>query len=142
MTNNQPRTKEKNERIADISAAAKKIFLKKGYFSSTVDEIAIEAGVSKGTVYLYFKNKDELYASLMLPSIEEFTQMLLQFEADVYDKKYMTGSAIVMRFYDWMVKLYEYDPEALRILQVYQLLDLSQLMDENTREKGTVNLIV
>jgi AcrR family transcriptional regulator len=135
MTQGQPRTKEKDQRTAEIAAAAKEIFLKKGYFGSTVEEIARGAGVSKGTVYLYFKNKDELYASLMLPSIEESVEMLLGFEKDVADRKYKKGSDIVMRFHDWLVKLYQYDPESLRILQVYQLLDLSRVMDEKAREK-------
>jgi AcrR family transcriptional regulator len=135
MIQGQPRTKEKDERIAEISAAAKKIFLEKGYFNSTVEEIAKEAGVSKGTVYLYFKNKDELYASLMLPSIGDVNQMLRRLEADVVSKKYKTGSEIVMRFHDWMSKLYKRESEGLRILQVYQLLDLSKVMDEKARQK-------
>jgi AcrR family transcriptional regulator len=138
MAQGQPRTKEKNERIADITAAAEKIFLSKGYFSSTIEEIAKEAGVSKGTVYLYFKNKEELYASLMLPSIGEFTQMLLRFETDVKNKKYRTGLEIVMRFHDWLVRLFKNDPEALRILQVYQLLDLSKVMDSIARERHMI----
>jgi len=40
--------------------------------------------------------------------------MLLEFERDVADKKYKTGSEIVMRFHDWMVKLYESDSGYLR----------------------------
>jgi TetR/AcrR family transcriptional regulator, fatty acid metabolism regulator protein len=54
-------TKKKNmdkyERILD---AAIKVFAEQGYFQSTVAQIAKEAGVADGTIYLYFKNKDDI----------------------------------------------------------------------------------
>ena len=40
-----------------------KVFAKKGYFKTTVDDIAKEVGIAKGTVYLYFKDKPSLYIS-------------------------------------------------------------------------------
>ncbi len=49
-----------------IIEAAKRIFTKKGFHGATVDEIAAEAGVAKGTVYLYFKSKAELFAQVAL----------------------------------------------------------------------------
>lgn len=51
----------KRERIL---RAAIKIFSHKGFFSSKVSEIARAAGVADGTIYLYFKNKDDLLISL------------------------------------------------------------------------------
>ena len=69
-------------------AAAKAVFFEKGYFSATIDEIARRADITKGTVYLYFKSKDDLYASLMLPDVDQFTQMLLNIERDVSAKKF------------------------------------------------------
>lgn len=131
----KPRTKEKEERVKEIIAAAKAVFFEKGYFGSTIDEIAQRAGISKGTVYLYFKNKDELYASLMLPMVDEFTELLLEFERDVSQKKYKTGSEIVMKFYEIFTQLYQYDPDSLRVFQVYHLLDLSEVMGKSVRKK-------
>ncbi len=46
--------------------AAKRVFSAKGFNKSTMEDIAKEAELSPGTLYLYFKNKDELYASLTL----------------------------------------------------------------------------
>lgn len=46
-----------------IIRAGLKIFSKKGYFKATVDDIAKDAGIAKGTVYLYFKDKPSLYIS-------------------------------------------------------------------------------
>ena len=44
----------------DILAAAVKVFAKDGFFKTKVSAIAKEAGVADGTIYLYFKNKDDI----------------------------------------------------------------------------------
>ena len=46
--------------------AAKRVFVEKGFDRATMEDIAREAELSAGTLYLYFKNKNELYASLTL----------------------------------------------------------------------------
>ena len=46
-----------------ILAAAERIFARHGFFAARVTEIAKEAGVADGTIYLYFKNKDDLLIS-------------------------------------------------------------------------------
>lgn len=52
---------DKHRRILD---AAVKVFAQKGFSRSKVSEIAREAGVADGTIYLYFKNKDDILISL------------------------------------------------------------------------------
>src|SRR3954467_14034025 len=52
---------DKRERIL---AAAEVIFARHGFFAARVSEIAKEAGVADGTIYLYFKSKDDLLISL------------------------------------------------------------------------------
>jgi TetR/AcrR family fatty acid metabolism transcriptional regulator len=47
-----------------ILRAAVKVFAQKGYFNSKVSDIAGEAGIADGTVYLYFKSKDEILHSI------------------------------------------------------------------------------
>jgi len=59
----------KQERIL---RAAQDIIAEKGPHETTIDDIAARAGVAKGTVYLYFKNKDSLLASLMQIGLEAF----------------------------------------------------------------------
>lgn len=56
------RKKEANTRDRIIKNASK-LFTKKSFFKTTVDDIAQATGVAKGTVYLYFKNKQELYTA-------------------------------------------------------------------------------
>jgi TetR/AcrR family fatty acid metabolism transcriptional regulator len=55
-----------------ILRAATKVFARNGYFNSKVADIAREAGVADGTVYLYFKNKDDVLISLVNQTMEEF----------------------------------------------------------------------
>ena len=58
--------REREMRRQQIMVAAKRLFSLKGFEKSTMEDIAREAELSPGTLYLYFKSKDELYASLCL----------------------------------------------------------------------------
>ena len=51
---------EKNNKYHLILEAAVKVFARQGFHQSTVAQIAKEAGVADGTIYLYFKNKDDI----------------------------------------------------------------------------------
>ncbi len=55
------RTKKKNmDKYHRILEAAVKVFAEQGFYQSTIAQIAKEAGVADGTIYLYFKNKDDI----------------------------------------------------------------------------------
>jgi TetR/AcrR family transcriptional regulator len=58
------RDREKLQRRQAILDAAKELFFEKGYFHTTMEAIAEKAELGKGTIYLYFSNKDELYISV------------------------------------------------------------------------------
>lgn len=60
------------DKRAAILRAASSVFAEKGYFNSKVADIAKAAGVADGTVYLYFKNKDDILHSLFDRAMEEF----------------------------------------------------------------------
>jgi len=64
---------DKRERILD---AAERVFAQHGFFAARVSEIAKQAGVADGTIYLYFKSKDELLISLFESRMERFNQLL------------------------------------------------------------------
>ena len=51
---------EKNNKYHQILEAAVRIFARQGFYQSTIAQIAKEAGVADGTIYLYFKNKDDI----------------------------------------------------------------------------------
>lgn len=59
------RNNEQLARRTAILKAAREVFFAKGFMSATIDEIADRCGLAKGTIYLYFKSKEELYVSIM-----------------------------------------------------------------------------
>jgi AcrR family transcriptional regulator len=53
-----------------IIDAARSVFARKGFTRSIIDEIAQEAGIAKGTVYLYFRSKKEIYRAVLDQDME------------------------------------------------------------------------
>jgi len=60
-----PRPDVSEERKDQIVSAAEEVFTQKGLDNARMDDIAEETGLSKGTLYLYFKNKDDLIAAVL-----------------------------------------------------------------------------
>ena len=70
---------DKRERIL---AAAERVFARRGFFASRVSEIAKDAGVADGTIYLYFKSKDDLLISLFENRMKQVNETLRAAIAD------------------------------------------------------------
>lgn len=64
MGTQERKEREKERRRSEILNAAEKVFFTKGLHNATMDEVADEAELSKGTVYLYFKNKEDLFFAI------------------------------------------------------------------------------
>ncbi len=62
-------TRRKQARPAEILDAALSVFAEKGYAGTRMDDIARRAGVTKGTIYLYFDNKEAVFKTLVRDSI-------------------------------------------------------------------------
>jgi len=60
-----PQPDRVQERRQQIMQAAMSCFARKGYYKTTMDDIVVESGLSKGTLYWYFRSKDELFFSLV-----------------------------------------------------------------------------
>jgi len=70
------RLREKNQRKKSILEVAGRLFKTKGFFNTTIEEIAREAELSVGTVYLYYKSKEELYVSMVFEAMDIFGEHL------------------------------------------------------------------
>jgi AcrR family transcriptional regulator len=57
--------RRKAERPAEIAAAALECFAERGFAATRLDDVARRAGVTKGTLYLYFPNKEELFKAVV-----------------------------------------------------------------------------
>lgn len=66
----QPRWQRRAEnRPGEICTAAIEVFAEKGFAAARLDEIARRAGVSKGTLYLYFKDKEDLFRAVVRDTV-------------------------------------------------------------------------
>ena len=65
-------------RTTGILEAARKVFAKRGFNDATVDDIAAAAGVAKGTVYLYYRSKREIYFAALKLGIEQMYATLVE----------------------------------------------------------------
>ncbi|MBX7219833.1 MAG: TetR family transcriptional regulator [Blastocatellia bacterium] len=68
-----------------ILRAAITVFARNGFFNSKVADIAREAGVADGTVYLYFKNKDDLLLSIINEALDEANERIRREMAELTD---------------------------------------------------------
>ena len=75
-------SRRKDARPAELLAAALDLFVEKGYAATRVDEVARRAGVSKGTLFLYFSSKEELFKAVVRAHISgRFTQWNEEFDS-------------------------------------------------------------
>jgi AcrR family transcriptional regulator len=88
-----------DERPREICAAALEVFAEKGFAAAKLDEIASRAGVSKGTLYLYFKDKADLFRAVVrdaiAPNVQALTSALSTLEAPLPDvvRMFLAGFA-------------------------------------------------
>lgn len=72
--------RRKQDRPQELLAAALQLFVERGYAATRLEDVAAQAGVSKGTLYLYFENKEALFKSVvrtnMLPLLAEAESMI------------------------------------------------------------------
>jgi TetR/AcrR family transcriptional regulator len=114
------RDREKEQRIQSILNAAQKIFSEKGYLKATMEEIAWEAEVTKPTVYLYFKAKDYLFFTLMLPLLENIRQELEEVEKKLESGRITDGVLLIRACFKAFYRGYRHSPEVFRIIQLFQ----------------------
>lgn len=87
---NAPRwVRRKEARPQELLAAALDQFVERGYAATRLDDVAAQAGVSKGTLYLYFTNKEELFKAVVrenvLPVLDAAEEIIDKFEGGSAD---------------------------------------------------------
>src|SRR5438270_8734118 len=69
-------SRRKDERPAEIVSAALALFAERGFGATKLDDVARAAGIAKGTIYLYFATKEDLFRAVvrqeLLPTLERF----------------------------------------------------------------------
>ena len=86
----EPRwTRRKEARPEEITAAALDLFVERGYAATRLEDVAARAGVSKGTLYLYFTSKEELFKAVvregLVSPIAEMRGLVDQFDGSTFE---------------------------------------------------------
>ncbi|MDQ7783625.1 MAG: TetR/AcrR family transcriptional regulator [Desulfomonilaceae bacterium] len=99
-------------RRQQILEAAKRIFARCGFKGATIEEIAGEAELSTGTLYLYFKSKDEIYFSLNMKILTFLNRKLKALKA----RNEPSLRTRIRECLHVFLSMYHYDPFAVRFL--------------------------
>lgn len=72
-----------------ILSSSKKLFLEKGYEKTTIREIISCSGVLSGSIYHFFKNKEDIFKSLVLELFDEYEQRVIKHFGDIKEPKFL-----------------------------------------------------
>ena len=134
--------REKEQRRNDIIDAAEKVFFNKGFDNATMEEIAEQAELSKGTIYLYFKSKDELLFAIDLRAMKIL--MSLFRESVNRDKSTIDNLLEIGRAYVRFSREYEHYFRALLHFEGGESFNMSHVSCEqiNFHEEDPMNFLI
>jgi AcrR family transcriptional regulator len=85
-------------RQSEIIEAARKVFAEKGYIAATVDEIAALAALAKGTIYVYFDSKEQIYNAVLENDLDALRALTLEKIAAAETAKEKISAYVNARF--------------------------------------------
>jgi TetR/AcrR family fatty acid metabolism transcriptional regulator len=119
------------EKYTRIIAAATKVFARKGFYKAKVSDIAHEAGVADGTIYIYFNHKDDILISLFEEKMQEVLDNMekqINSETDPFAK--------IEKFAFLHLRLIQDNKDMAEIIQV-ELRQSDKFMKDYHNEKFT-----
>lgn len=136
------RKRERENRKNAILKAARKLFFEKGFRQVTVENIARKAEFSKGSIYLYFNSKEEIYSQILLNDIDKFHDRV----ADILQGPSSASEALI-RVAEIYVDFFLNDRELFRILMNFMLHNKDMNLPEDINHhiikttNRTINII-
>lgn len=135
--------REKERRRQQIIVAAKRVFVRKGYGRATMESIAKEAELSTGTLYLYFRNKSELWGTL---AVRVLQYLVIRLD-HLHSQTELDPKGKISQLKAVLLDAYEFDP--MTINKLFNLQPSKTLKKLNTDinfeikslERQTVNKI-
>jgi len=139
----KPRQNRSKETKKQIVLAAYELFCEKGYFKTSTNEIALLAGVSIGSFYAYFKNKDQVFSEVLAKYHEDFRSAqedLLQ-NPELFAGNYRKSLRLI---FDKLIKIHEDSKEFNRELTVlaFYNAELADILRRNKQETLDVTMKV
>ena len=140
MGTEERKAREKERRRNQIIDAAERVIFSKGLEQSTMDEIAEEAELSKGTLYLYFKNKNELYLAITQRGSDILNSRFAKVFARGHEH---TGIELIRLIGETYLNFVRENPDYFKAFMYYESLsnveelkesEFAQNCEENRRE--------
>lgn len=103
-----------------IRRAALAVFARRGFHGTTVEDIAQEAGIAKGTIYLYYASKEEILIAIF----RRYIDAMLDFVDGLLDSA-LSVSEILAEFVKRQIDMIREEPDLMRVLSRRSLLALS-----------------
>jgi len=116
--------REKEERIRHIQNCAAAVFYQKGFADATMEEIAQRAELSKATLYLYYRSKDDLFYSIIEPALSRLGKRLVKIAGSRDEAADLT----IRKLIDATYHLYEKDPDAYHVLSRYNAAEFTKIL--------------
>jgi AcrR family transcriptional regulator len=118
---------EKSAREKLILDSALAVFHKKGFADATIGDIAEQAQIAKGTIYLYFKSKADLFFSLTKPALENLANRLKRIANHKSDEPDVKLRKLMYAVYDFYVQ----DADAYNLITRYKAAEYQDLFPED-----------
>ena len=124
---------ERQARRRRIQHAARTVFAEKGYAKTSIEQIAREAALSVGAIYLYFRSKEDLYVSLLEETLELFDSELAQ----IRQRDDRRADDKLRDAWSFLTQWAATDVEATRVLRLTSQPNIrAQLSDEVAESVG------
>ncbi len=133
------RVRRRQRRRKEILEAAYHIFREVGYAAATMDLIAERADVAKGTIYLYFRSKEDLYFSLLVNGLDIVIELLQGVPVTA-----STRTGMLTRIAEVLCQFYKSYTDYFRLFMVMQQEDMQSRMTTDIaralNQRGTIIL--
>lgn len=125
----QRREREKQQRRADIVNTARQIFFEQGLRDTTIDDIARATELARGTIYLYFESKEEIYATVLEQGLDMLDTLIRESQKPDADPmaNLLAGHTAFMDFH-------EHYPEYYNVLMLDKM-QVEDMLPETLRER-------
>ncbi len=110
-----------------ILDSALAVFHQKGFSDATIGDIAGQAKIAKGTIYLYFKSKADLYFSLTKPAIENLSKRLKRIANNKLDAPDVRIRKLMYAVYDFYIQ----DADAYYLVTRYRAAEYQNLFPKD-----------
>jgi AcrR family transcriptional regulator len=117
------RKREKEARVALITKSAAALFRKKGLENTSIEDVARAAELAKGTIYLYFNSKEELYYNVLEPALVAYHGRLVA----IADNKDEPPDVTLRRIMDFVYEEYMKQPEPYHLIMRYKAEEFQTL---------------